>query len=147
MDLLRDILLEHSQHPRNEGVLEAPCLHARQVNPGTGDAVEVYIRLVEGRVGAITWRAEGSAVLKASCSLMSEWARGREPESLLGGAAGFIQWLRGGEGVDTADFGDARALAGIRKYPARVACAGMPWRVLGIVLSDWQEKAASRGAS
>lgn len=129
-DIQREILMQHSRHPRNEGTLPLPHGRARIANERTGDTVELALRFHADRLHEIAWQASGSAVLKASCSLMSEWAKQRTREALLDGAGQFTRWLRGDGDADGDVFGDAMALAGIRKLPARVACASLPWHTL-----------------
>lgn len=137
-DLYRDILLDHGQHPRGEGLLDAPDLSGKGSNADTGDVVELTLRMDNGVIAAIGFTAHGSAVLLASCSLMAEAVTGVSLDEARARATRFMALLTGESGDgDWSGLGDAVALRGIRQFPARVRCAVLPWRTLiGVISGD-----------
>lgn len=137
--LYREVFLDHSHAPRNRGRPESGEPTARHRDPETGDEVAVWLALESGRVGAIRWEAQGSSVLAASCSLMSEHLTGRTPGEALSAIGAFIAMLTGTEEpADWEALGEAAALSGIRHLPARVRCAALPWRTAEVALKSLQ---------
>lgn len=135
-ELYRDILLDHGQHPRGEGLLNAPDLATQGSNADTGDVVELTLRIEGGGIAAVGFTAQGSAVLRASCSLMGEAVVGASLDEAREKATRFMALLTGEAGEDDwSGLGDAVALRGIRQFPARVRCAVLPWRTLVRLLS------------
>lgn len=136
-ELYRDILVEHSQAPQNRG--QPPhfdsCLTQR--NPDTGDAVTVWVGFNDGAcIDSIRWEAQGSSLLTASCSLMSELLARKPRDEALSLIHHFIAMLTTPEAPDPhTTLGDAAALAGIRHLPARVRCASLPWRTAEAALN------------
>ncbi|MEO0796982.1 MAG: Fe-S cluster assembly sulfur transfer protein SufU [Verrucomicrobiota bacterium] len=130
-EIFREILLDHGQHPRGEGLLDSYDVMLEGSNSDTGDVVRLSIRLRDGVIDAVGFKAQGSAVLRASCSLMIELITGMAPKEAKDQAARFRGMLTGEiDDCDWVSMGDAQALQGIRQFPARVRCAALPWRTL-----------------
>ncbi len=131
-EIYQEILLEHSKHPRGEGLLADATHRAEAENPELGDAVTLTLR-VGSTIEAVGWEAKGSAVLRASCSLMGEFVRGKTLAQAQEEAMRFRAFLTGTQEPDAASldfFADVAALSGIRHLPARVKCTMLPWRAL-----------------
>ncbi len=63
-ELYQEVILDHSRHPRQYGVLEGANHKAEGYNPLCGDKVTVYLRLdADGRVADIKF--EGKAAPSA----------------------------------------------------------------------------------
>jgi len=83
MNIYQEELMDHYEHPRNQGELEKPDLEARESNASCGDMVEVMVKLGgEGVVKEVKWRGLGCAVSMAAMSKMSEWLRGKSLEKV-----------------------------------------------------------------
>jgi len=137
-DHFRELLIDHGQHPRGEGLLAQASVTAEGANPETGDEVTIAIQIEDGVVAAIGFTANGSAVLRASCSMMVECLTGQSAGEAHRLACRFVTLLteEGGD-EDWTGLGDAEALRGIRRFPARVRCAILPWRTFaGAGLGD-----------
>lgn len=126
-DLYRQIVLDHSRHPRNQRRLEHPDREAEGHNPLCGDKVRVYARLAGDSLADVAFEASGCAICLASASLMTEAAKGRAlPE--VRALAGRFEAALGSGGGNLA--GDLAALAGVSQYPSRIRCATLPWKAL-----------------
>lgn len=125
--LYRQIVLDHSRNPRNQGRLEHPDREAEGHNPLCGDKVRVYVRLGEDKFEDIAFEASGCAICVASASLMTEATKGRAVPLVRARAGQFEGALADG-GSKLA--GDLAALAGVSQYPSRIRCATLPWKTL-----------------
>lgn len=131
-EAFEEIMIDHSRRPRNQGALADPHAVAEGSNPETGDWVKVELSFEENKITAIGFAAKGSAVLMASCSMMTVFASGNRAATVLDGIKQFLRYFDNPDvSVETlASMGDVVALTGIRQFPARVKCASLPWRTL-----------------
>lgn len=130
-ELLQEILLEHGNHPRNDHVPADAGLVREVSNPQKGDRVRLGLRFLgDGRIAAIGFEASGSTVLKASCSLLTEALLGKTRKEALAFTEKQIAMLQDPSlPVSIENWGETAALGAIRRFPARVQCASMPWRL------------------
>jgi nitrogen fixation protein NifU and related proteins len=70
-------LLDHFEHPRNSGELVDADAHVRIENPACGDILELAIKLDDGRIADIRFRAKGCVAAVACASAMTELAKGK----------------------------------------------------------------------
>lgn len=69
-------LLDHFQHPRNTGVLEAPDGATSVSNPQCGDMTKLFLRVTDGRIVEVRWQTRGCSASIAASSAVSELAAG-----------------------------------------------------------------------
>ena len=127
--LYRDVIVDHSRHPRNFGTLDA-CPTAEGFNPLCGDRLTVYVRVDKGVIRDVSFEGLGCAIAIASASLMTESVKGKTPaeaDALFERVQRMV-----GESPDAPveDLGALSALAGVRRFPVRVKCATLPWHAL-----------------
>jgi len=136
-DLYQDIILDHNKRPRHYGALPEHTHTAEGYNPLCGDKISVYVQLEGDTVRALRFESASCAICKASASIMVESLSGQtldRAEQLHGRVA---QLLSGGDGEATAELssdGELAALVGVRKFPARVKCATLPWHTFQTAL-------------
>ena len=70
-------MADHFEHPRNVGEIDAPDATARAGNPVCGDEVTVTLRVSDGVVREMRFRAFGCHATVAATSLLSERVAGR----------------------------------------------------------------------
>ena len=129
LGLYQQIIIDHSQHPRNFGRL-AGAQQADGDNPLCGDRVTVYVRLSGDVVAAAAFEGAGCAICIASASLMTESVRSRtiaEVEA-LGERVRALVTAEPESPLDDRD--PLSSLAGVRRFPVRVKCALLPWHAL-----------------
>lgn len=140
MDLYQDIILEHNKRPHHFGVLADATHRADGHNPMCGDEVEVFLKVVEDRVVDVTFQGEGCAISKASASIMTDTLRGlRLPEvqAKLTEVHGILTGSGEVPGLD--EVGELAALAGVRRFPARIKCATLAWHAVDAALKGKAE--------
>lgn len=127
--LYQELILEHYRHPRNRGTLEQPDASVHMRNPSCGDEIELQLRLNEdGRVAEVRFTGEGCSISQASTSMMTQLVIGRTADEARALAERFKQMMRGdAEAARDRAMGDARALAGVSRFPVRVKCALLGW--------------------
>ncbi len=83
MNIYQEELMDHFEHPRNQGEMEKPDVKVEERNASCGDRVELYLR--KGKLGTIRevkWKGIGCAVSMAAMSKMSEWLKGKSLEEI-----------------------------------------------------------------
>jgi nitrogen fixation NifU-like protein len=124
--LYQDVILDHHKSPRNHGPLDGATHHATVDNPLCGDRVTVHLA-VRDRIDAARFEARGCALSRAAGSILTESAVGKTPAEARALAGAFEAFVAGAAPAPT----DALAVfAGVREFPARAACATLPWQAL-----------------
>lgn len=129
-ELYQAIILDHNKRPRHYGALADATHQADGYNPLCGDKVQVSLRLAAGRIEAVQFESASCAICKASASMMVDVLQGCDVTQ----AAAVNRSVRALLDADTAApeavERDLDALAGVRKFPARIRCALLPWDTL-----------------
>jgi nitrogen fixation NifU-like protein len=73
-------ILDHFQHPRNTGDLEAPASSVQMENPACGDILKLSLKLEGRRIAEIRFRAQGCVPAIACGSAITELAKGKTVE-------------------------------------------------------------------
>lgn len=134
--LQREVLLDHSRHPRGAGLREPYDARAAVVNPVCGDEVVLHLTLDGQVLAEVSHEALGCTLSRASTSVMTELVTGRTAEEALAVREQFVAMLRRGTAADGDDeLGDAVALAGAGRYPSRTRCALLAWTALADVVA------------
>ncbi|MCC5806226.1 MAG: SUF system NifU family Fe-S cluster assembly protein [Opitutales bacterium] len=127
-ELYQEVILEHHKRPRNFRALPQSTHRAAGHNPLCGDEVEVYLTVRDGRIAEVTFQGQGCAISRASASLMTEALTGKRIDEARKVFAGVKDALTGNApeaGMD--EIGELAALQGVRRFPARIKCATLPW--------------------
>jgi nitrogen fixation NifU-like protein len=144
-DLYQEIILEHNKRPRNYRFIEAPTHHAEGNNPMCGDEVELFLRVEDGVIVEVTFQGQGCAISKASASLLTEQIQGKTVDQAHAAFASVMDLLKNESRVpDLVEDGEMAALTGVRKFPARIKCATLPWHALEAALAG-QTEASTEG--
>lgn len=131
-DLSREVILDHYQNPRNHGRLDKPSVANRGHNPLCGDEIELSLQIDpdEDRIQEIGFAGRGCSISQASASMMTVLVKG----GTLAHADEVVQDFTrrmAPKAPPPADLEDELdALQGVKKYPARVKCAMLPWTTL-----------------
>ena len=134
--LYQQIILDHAKARQGSGLREhqgaGTVGESHQLNPVCGD--EITLRaVVDGRViTAISWDGDGCAISMASASIMTDLLQGLERDEAVSLVDTFREVMRsrGKIQADEEVLGDAAALSGVSRYPARVKCAMLAWVAL-----------------
>lgn len=135
-DLYQEVILDHTKHPRNFGVLEHATHRASGHNPLCGDQLALFIEIADGRLRDVSFAGKGCAISTASASLLTEALKGKSTDDAHELFARFHQVLTtsSDETVDVSKLGKLAVLAGVREFPMRVKCASLAWHTLEAAL-------------
>lgn len=104
--LYRQELLDHFRHPRNRGQLANADVSTESLNPSCGDEISLQIKVADDKIAEIAFQGKGCVISQAAASLLTEYAKGKSLDTLLG---------------LTKD--DMLSLVGLSLGPTRLRCA------------------------
>jgi nitrogen fixation NifU-like protein len=139
-ELYQDLLLDHFKHPRCRGTLINPDAVSALRNPLCGDEVKLSLAFKDGTISDIAFSGHGCSISQASASMMSELVKGMSVQSADEALASFRSLMQGKDDEVKAELGDVSALAGVRKFSARIRCALLAWEALEICLKHALKK-------
>lgn len=127
-DLFQDIILEHYKRPRNKGSLEDATVDVHMNNPTCGDEIRLFLKVEGGIIRDVGFEGEGCSISQSSISMMTQILKDQPVDDGLRIAERFKEMMRGDEtAAKDKELRDARALAGVSKFPTRVKCALLGW--------------------
>jgi nitrogen fixation protein NifU and related proteins len=129
-DLSREIILDHYQNPRNHGRLTDPTVANRGHNPLCGDEVEISLHISDDHIDAIAFSGRGCSISQASASMMTESVKGHTLQEVRSAVQQFTQSMANRAPAPSELEDELDALQGVKRYPARVKCALLPWTTL-----------------
>ena len=78
-----DIVLDHANHPRNQGALDDANARGYQMNPVCGDVFALTLRIEDGRIAAARFQTEGCTASVATSSIITEMVTGLSLDEAL----------------------------------------------------------------
>lgn len=137
-DLYQEIILRHHKSPQNCRALPDASHRSQGRNPVCGDEVEIYLKIEDGRINGVTFQGQACAITRASASMLTEALIGKTTEEATAFAESLLNDLRAADKKPDAPArlnGDLRALFAVGRFPARIACATLPWITLNAALA------------
>lgn len=144
-DLYQEIILDHNKRPRNFREITGCTCSAEGSNPLCGDEVKVFVQMEDDKLRDVAFQGQGCAISRASASMMTGKTKDRTAEEARALSGRVRAMLLGPEAEPPAELGDLAALSGVRKFPARIKCAMLPWHALEAAL-DGRPKATTEPA-
>ena len=132
-------LMEHNAHPDYKYELDDFTHEHEGVNPSCGDDLILRLRLSPdgSTIEEVAFTGHGCAVSQASADIMAELITGESVDEAQRLGDLFLRMIQGEDlAVDEQEsLDEAYELQGISRMPARVKCAELAWRTLGIMLA------------
>jgi len=72
MNIYAKNILDHYKNPRNRGVLKGATASFKSLNSTCGDQIEVFLKVVAGKIKKINFEGHGCAVSIVATSILSE---------------------------------------------------------------------------
>lgn len=125
--LYRDIVLSHNRQPRHAALPERITHRATGDNPLCGDVLEIGLDVIEGRIHAIGYAAEVSALTLAAASILCTLVDQLElaPARALAQSA-LDLFTANPQRSARQELGDLNALLGVLDYPNRIKTVTLP---------------------
>lgn len=121
MDLYKEEVMDHYEHPRNQGELTGECVHTdRDSNASCGDMVQYYLKIEDGKIVEAKWKGIGCAITTASASKLSEYLPGKTLKDL--------QKMNDEELLNEG--------VGFEVNPGRIKCLTLPIKVIRKILES-----------
>ena len=127
-----DLIMDHIRFARN--FRENPDAdHVEMgVNPMCGDEVALYLSVRDGRVSELTYQCTCCGISMASASIMTALVHDKALAQAQALLRETVELLRAADAATVERLDpERRALVDtVRRFPARVTCATMPWTTL-----------------
>ena len=131
IDDFRELLLKHARHPSHAGDPSSFTHRGTCKNPLCGDAVDVGVSVLDGRISQIQIQSSGCGISIASASLMTEMVEGQTINDTLSNLDLFNEALLASrEAAWPERISALRPLSRLRESPTRVPCALIGWFAL-----------------
>ena len=137
-NLYKQVILDHSKHPRNNGDIEN-SYKLEMLNPSCGDKIIVSVKLVDDIIDDIKFSGIGCSISMASASMLTEELKGLTVESANVKIKDFLNMIMGNE-FNEDNLEDSIALQNISQLPARVKCATLAWKITEKILEENRKK-------
>ena len=135
-NLYRQVILDHSSHPHNHGILDESTNQIEMNNPTCGDVIQLQLQVEDGKVKDVKFSGNGCSISTASASMMTDAIKGKSVDDALEMVQEFSEMVRGEEIDNEEELGDAAILSGVSKFPARIKCATLAWKALHRALTE-----------
>jgi len=112
-ELYRENILDHYQHPRNQGVLEHPDITYEDGNPLCGDKLRMDFKIKDGKIDEVRFSGSGCSISQASASMLCERIEGQSLDE-----------------VKKISRDDVLEMLGIQLGPVRLKCALLALKTL-----------------
>lgn len=124
-NLYRDVVIDHAVAP--VGYRQAITVTHRHelYNPLCGDKVDMQFQLDEERILAAAFDGEACAICMASASMLCEAAPQKTAGEICHQYELLVAALKDKQSKPGLE--SLQALLAVRRYPARVRCALLPW--------------------
>ncbi len=137
-EIKREIILDHSQNPRNERIDEKYC-QKQLKNPACGDIITLYVDFEEKQIKDICYQVSGCSLCVSSTSIMSQLVNKKsiaEVEKIINEMTKMLT----NEKYDQAVLGDANCFEGIKDVAPRIKCVTLPYKALKELIGDNNEQ-------
>ncbi|MCC7161073.1 MAG: SUF system NifU family Fe-S cluster assembly protein [Anaerolineae bacterium] len=81
-DLYKEVILDHNQHPHNQGALPDATHSFEDVNPLCGDRVRMELRVENGIVADVRFTGKGCAISQATASMLTDEIKGKSLDEI-----------------------------------------------------------------
>jgi nitrogen fixation NifU-like protein len=136
-ELYRDVILDHYRRPRNRGTRSDATVAAEGFNPSCGDEIQLSVMIDGDAVSGLGFGGSGCSISQSSASMMTEAIDGRSLAQARQMSYHVQQMLTDDSfDLDAVDLGDLEALSGVARFPVRIKCGLLAWKVLDQALAQ-----------
>jgi nitrogen fixation protein NifU and related proteins len=77
--MFNETILDHFRSPRNAGTLPDATASVEAKNPVCGDILHLSVRMEDGRIAAVRFKAQGCVASIAASSVLTQLLEGKSP--------------------------------------------------------------------
>lgn len=137
--LLRQIIMDHYEHPRNHQLVEDETYLSVNMDSSTCiDNVDIQARIVGDKIEDIRFDGEACAICTASTSIMSELLIGKTIDEANVIIENFMNMIYERE-YDPEVIEDGIAFMNTHKQANRIKCATLGWTGISQIIETSQE--------
>ena len=118
-----EYLLDHYQHPRNNGPLDPVDVVMPGGNPGCGDVITMYLKVDDAndKIERVSFEGQGCTISQAAASILTEMVEGKPISD-----------------VDEMDFNDMIDILGREVVSTRPRCATLALGTLKAAITKYR---------
>ncbi len=133
-NILRDIIKDHSDYPRNFETTEDKDYITKHMSSSTCiDDIEVQAKVEDGVVEDIKFNGTACTIAKSSTSIMSELLVGKTKEEVKEIMTQYYNMIEGKE-YDEDMLKEAVAFCNVGRQANRIKCATIGWRAMAHIM-------------
>ena len=127
--MYNDVIIDHNNHPFNDGELVNPDIESVLENASCGDSLKIQLTIKNGTIVVGKFTGTGCAISRAATDIILDEIVGKskkETKAILKNYRAMIL----GEKYSKEQIGNLVALQDIAKMPARTKCALLPYHII-----------------
>lgn len=137
--LLREIIMDHYDHPRNRGLVEDETYKKVNMNSDTCiDDLDIQVKFDGDKIADVRYDGEACAICTSSTSIMSELVIGKTKEEAKRIIENYMNMIYERD-YDEDLLEDAIAFKNTHKQANRIKCATLGWNGLVKLIEESEE--------
>ena len=139
-NLLRDIIMDHYQYPRNHQLSEEPSYQSKHMaSESCIDDITVQVKFDQDRIEDVRFDGQACTISTASTSIMSELVKGKTKEEANEIIRNYFSMIDQKE-YDEDLLEEAIAFQNVGKQANRINCATIGWKALRDMIKESEGK-------
>ena len=139
-NLLRDIIMDHYQYPRNHQLSEEPSYQSKHMaSESCIDDITVQVKFDQDRIEDVRFDGQACTISTASTSIMSELVKGKTKEEANEIIRNYFSMIDQKE-YDEDLLEEAIAFQHVGKQANRINCATIGWKALRDMIKESEGK-------
>ena len=137
--LLREIIMDHYDHPRNRGLVEDETYKKVNMNSDTCiDDLDIQVKFDGDKISDVRYDGEACAICTSSTSIMSELVIGKTKEEAKRIIENYMNMIYERD-YDEDLLEEAIAFKNTHKQANRIKCATLGWNGLVKLIEESEE--------
>ena len=136
--LYQDIIIDHSNNPRNNKKMDNATHQIKAFNPLCGDNIIIYLLINNNIIKNISYTGDGCAISIASVSIMTEIIENKnitEAMDIFNIFQDFLINKKNKNKINHTSY-KLKALSNVKNFPSRIKCATLAWHSLKSIINN-----------
>ena len=137
--LMREIIMDHYEHPRNRGLIEDDSYLKVNMNSDTCiDNLDIQVKFDDDKIADVRYDGEACAICTSSTSIMSELVIGKTKQEAKEIIDNYLNMIYEKD-YDEEMLEEAIAFKNTHKQANRIKCATLGWNGLIELMKESEE--------